>query len=715
MNRTDRLLGRVRSPFSRVAYSTQVKLFLILVPIVAVVIGVSVLIGEHQHHVSEREALVSKQHRVSHSQVLLLAEPLRRGDSLSVTRLIETIIADRSFVGAEVYEPGSVLFARVGEPFDHVEPELRLAEPITYASGDSVEVIGTLVTGMTESASIFSIHNHLYQQVVMTLILVFGLTLAMHFAFQRIIGRPVDMMMRAIADAKRGIERPRLHWPTKDEMGQLVNAFDGYFARVWHYQRELEDANTELEARVEARTAEATRLAYEDALTGLPNRRRFYEQIETMVAAEKIVDRSEPGDDTTPGRLGAVIVIDIDRFKMVNDTLGHKVGDRLLEILAKRLEKTSRKTDLIARLGGDEFAVLAAAPVTPDTARRIADRMAAALSLPVTVDGYEVHPGASIGLSLFPDHGHDAKTLLSNADIALFQAKEEGRGKAVLFDGAMRQGLLRRERVEVELRRAIREKTLEIHYQPKIDLATGQPTGFEALARLTSPLLGTVSPAEVFSAAEDRGLVLQLADYIMDQVLTDMTIWRERRLDPGQVAINVHPVEIRRREHVLGLIERARSQGFEGDALALEITEDCVVGRGGDAVVDLLHELRALDVPLSLDDFGTGYASLKHLKDLPITEIKIDRSFIADIDPETGPCAIVRAIAGLAHSLGVVLVAEGVEDQYQVEALEACAPILAQGYYLGAPMPAEDCTKLMRPLPTVEDGASKVRYLRMVS
>jgi EAL domain-containing protein (putative c-di-GMP-specific phosphodiesterase class I) len=278
---------------------------------------------------------------------------------------------------------------------------------------------------------------------------------------------------------------------------------------------------------------------------------------------------------------------------------------------------------------------------------------------------------------------------MANADIALHRAKDNGRGRFCFFDAAMRAAVARDDRIEAELGKALDEGALELFYQPQIEISTSRLTGFEALLRWRNAALGPISPGALLAVAEDRGLIYRVGRAVIDRATTDLADWLAAGHDPGTIAINIHPMELRRRDHLADLLRTIQGRGLSFDRFVLEITEDCVIGRGTEEAISLLVELRARGLALSLDDFGTGYASLKHLKDLPVDEIKIDRSFVVDMIEDASAAAIVRATIDLAQNLDLRVVAEGIETEAQIEFLST-GRVIGQGYAFGKPRSAQE-------------------------
>ena len=386
----------------------------------------------------------------------------------------------------------------------------------------------------------------------------------------------------------------------------------------------------------------------------------------------------------------AVLCLDLDRFKPVNDTLGHPVGDALLRAVAARLLACVREGDTAARLGGDEFAVLQAGAGQPEAAGALARRLVEALSAPYEVLGHQVVVGASVGVALAPGDGRDPDELLKRADMALYRAKADGRGTFRSFEPGMDARLQARRLLELDLRKALAAGELELHYQPLVDLRTGAVSALEALLRWRHPARGLVPPGEFVPLAEEIGLIVPVGGWVLRRACADAAGW------PGgvRVAVNLSAAQFRGRELVAAVVGALAAAGLAPARLELEITETVLL-RDGEATLATLRELRALGVRIAMDDFGTGYSSLGYLRSFPFDKIKIDRCFVRDLGASADCEAIVRAVTGLGGSLGIATTAEGVETEEQLERLRAEGCDEAQGFHLGRPMPAADVRALL--------------------
>jgi diguanylate cyclase len=420
-------------------------------------------------------------------------------------------------------------------------------------------------------------------------------------------------------------------------------------------------------------------LAHHDALTRLPNRVLFRDRLERALAR---ANRS--------GETLAVLSLDLDRFKEINDCLGHPTGDDLLVAVAERLSSCLREVDTVARLGGDEFAIIQIGSRQPEGAATLARRVLDALAPPFDLGEHHCTTGASIGIAITPDGGDDPDRLLKNSDIALYRAKAETRSGFVFFEEEMNAGLQTRRALEQTLRRALDFNEFELHYQPQVDLETRATVGFEALLRWRHPDGHLVSPAEFVPVAEETGLILRLGAWVLRQACEQAVRW------PGQpkIAVNLSPVQFKHGDLVALVADALAESGLEPGRLELEITESVIL-HDTDATLVTLQRLKALGVHIAMDDFGTGYSSLSHLRKFPFNRIKIDRSFIQDVVDNTGDAAIVRAVIDLGRSLGMSVTAEGVETEHQLEYLTAESCNQAQGYHLGRPVAMNALTETL--------------------
>jgi diguanylate cyclase (GGDEF)-like protein len=438
-----------------------------------------------------------------------------------------------------------------------------------------------------------------------------------------------------------------------------------------------------LQSRSEAEQR-ANYLTHRDTLTGLANRQSFKNDLRKAIANSRL-----------EGGL-AVLLLDINDFSSLNDTLGANVGDAVLMEIASRLRQILGSRALLARAGNDEFAATVQPVTDPGAVARIALKLQTALSAPMKCLHYQINTTVNIGFSLY-QAGVDADTLLGHADLALSRAKSHGRGDIQLFNSKMDDEVRRRLEILLSLGQALERNELRIHYQPVVEIDSGKVLGLEALVRWQHPRLGWLSPADFIPAAEQRGLIVPLGEQVLRLVCEQVVQWRKGGLTVVPVAVNVSPQQFQR-QSVAKLVERVLGEtGMEARDLAIEITESSLMS-GPDRYASQLHALRAMGVRILVDDFGTGYSSLSYLKHLPLDTLKIDGSFIANVHTNSTDEAIVSAILAMARSLGLNVVAEGVESQDQLAVLARHGCQMAQGYYFSRAMSADRCGAMLREL-----------------
>ena len=465
----------------------------------------------------------------------------------------------------------------------------------------------------------------------------------------------------------------------KQAQDKLVLAHAGLEQRVSERTRELAEANAELVEQVSERMRAERKLTHQamhDVLTGLPNRAQLLEKLVQAIAHARAQEDA----------CFAVLFLDLDRFKLVNDSVGHAVGDELLVECGRRIANSMRGNDVVSRLGGDEFAILAEGLDGTQMAEELSHRVLAALGAPMWIAGRELFPTASIGIAMWHPRYHTGEEMLRDADAAMYRAKGEGRDRSMLFDEAMREEVTRTLDLESDLRRAINNDAFEPYYQPIVRLGNGEPVGGEALLRWRHEKRGLLAPGEFIDVGEDSGLIEQVDWLMYARVITDMASHDM----PGYVAINVSPRHFRSpdfAERLLGLLDVA---GVDPARLRIEITEVALLD-DAPRISETLNLLRERGVLAQLDDFGTGFSALSYLHRFPIAALKIDRSFVTDLggDARNESVAVIRAIVALAGSLGIEIIAEGVETMVQRERLRELGCVYAQGYLFGRPVPLD--------------------------
>ncbi len=435
------------------------------------------------------------------------------------------------------------------------------------------------------------------------------------------------------------------------------------------------------EITVRRQTEEKLRVvATHDPLTALPNRTLLHERLSHALAKAQ-----------RHGRQLAVLLVDLDRFKHVNDTLGHEAGDTLLQVAARRLYDCLRETDTLARQGGDEFVVLMDELSDRESITHVSQRILEAMVEPFVIEGQEFHVTASIGISVYPD---DGRTLLRNADIALYRAKEKGKNNYQFYSAQIDHFSRERLALESALRRVLERDELKLHYQPKVDVATGRICGMEALLRWAHPQMGLVPPDQFIPIAEESGLIRPIGTWVLRTACLQIRMWRRQGLPPFPVAVNLSPRQFTDESLVDDIKAALAESGLEASDLEIEITESMVMN-DPDQAVNMLRRLKDLGIRVAIDDFGTGYSSLAYLKRFPIDSVKVDRSFVQDIPEDVDSMAIAQAVIAMAHSLRLKVVAEGVESEAQLSFLrgEGCDEI--QGYYFSQARAASEISGIM--------------------
>ncbi len=484
--------------------------------------------------------------------------------------------------------------------------------------------------------------------------------------------RRLTAATRLLASGDRTVRAPR---GGSAEIDELAESFNTMADRISQAEAELRAQQAELEQHVAERTRQLHHLAHHDPLTQLPNRRQLAGRLAGALARAR-----------QTGRRVALLFVDMDNFKSLNDTLGHNFGDRVLQGIAQRLQAAAGPNSLVARLGGDEFTLLIEELRTVEEVERRAAALVATLQQPLTIEGRALATTASVGASLFPDHADDPEGLLRAADVALFRAKELGRNRFALYRAALYDAAAQRFRLEQALRQAVEAGELLLMFQPEVALGGCEVNALEALLRWRKPGGRIATATEFIHIAEKSGLIHELTGWVLRTATATVAAWRAAGWCDARVAINVSPPQFFESDFVSHIARALEMAGLPASALELELTE--TVLQTGTATIDALHRLRELGISIALDDFGIGYSSLTSLEQLPINRVKLDRMLIEGIDSNPRSAAIVRSIVTLCHGLGLQVVAEGVERPTQLEFLAHCGPLAVQGYLLAHPVEA---------------------------
>ncbi len=430
------------------------------------------------------------------------------------------------------------------------------------------------------------------------------------------------------------------------------------------------------------------RLAYYDPLTDLPNRVLLQDRLAQVLAAAQ-----------RDGHSAAILMLDLDRFKNINESLGHGVGDIVLQVVAERLRGCVREADTVARLGGDEYLVvmgsLGGAQDAAQEAAQAAQKILAAFQSPVVVDGKELGVSLSIGISVFPNDGEDEQALMKNADSAVYSAKEAGRNTYQFYTRDMNASMLETLLIENALRRALERDEFRLFFQPQVDLHSGKITGAEALIRWQHPEQGLLAPLTFIPIAEDSGLIIPIGEWVLRDACRHLKTWHEAGFSEMVVAVNMSAVQFRQENLAERIVALAAETGADLRHVELELTESMIM-HNAEAMIDSMHVLKSLNLKLSIDDFGTGYSSLSYLKRFPIDKLKIDRSFVNDITENPADLAISRVVIDLGRNLGLRVIAEGVETDEQLRLLREHGCDEMQGYFFSKPVPAEEFEAMLR-------------------
>lgn len=424
--------------------------------------------------------------------------------------------------------------------------------------------------------------------------------------------------------------------------------------------------------------------AYHDLLTGLANRMLFKDHLELAIAQARRYNH-----------MLAMMFLDLDRFKVVNDTLGHAIGDNLLIEVAARLKNCLREGDTLARQGGDEFTLLLPQIDGPEDAVRTADKIIKSFGVPFQIDGHELYVSMSIGIALYPENGDNIDILIKNADIAMYDSKAKGRNRYQLYSPDMNVTFAERLSLEMQLRKALERNEFQVVYQPQINVISGRISGMETLVRWASPLLGYLSPQEFIPLAEETGLIIQIGEFVLRSAFKQAVLWKHAGLLPQRIAINISAQHLEQEGFVAFIAKLLDEHELDGSMFEMEITESVLLN-DGDHIIEKLQMIAGMGIKIALDDFGTGYSSLSYLKKFPIDTIKIDQSFMRGFPGDSGNESIVTAICAMAQGMQLNLIAEGVEETEQYRSLHTLHCNEAQGFLFSKPLSGHDITELLR-------------------
>ena len=553
--------------------------------------------------------------------------------------------------------------------------EVTVVEPVIVNRAR----VGTIVI----QSSLESVYRQLTLYLSLTVPVMLAVLAIAHLVLSRMqsfITDPIVALSKVSAQISRlGDYSIRAQVSSMADIGMLSKAFNTMLDRIQRRESELEAEIAErkkMEVKLD-------RLAHFDDVTQLHNRHFFNERLEAVIA------RSQQFDERT-----VLMFIDLDNFKTVNDTLGHDIGDELLRLVSRRLAETLRYGDVISRIGGDEFAIILENVSQTSVATLVADKCLAELAQPIEISGHEIHIGASIGISVFPDDAESMHELLKYADTAMYYAKNNGKNGYRLFTNSMQEDARKRFTIDNNLRRALERGEFVLHYQPQFDLRSGAITGAEALIRWVHPELGLISPADFIPVAEDTGMIVRIGEWVLQEACDELRTWHDEGF-LTRMSVNLSGRQLQEENLVAAVLDSVEGSGIDARWLELELTESMLMDASA-SVLEKLHALKRAGVQLAIDDFGTGYSSMSYLKTFPVSSLKLDRSFIRDLPASSQDAAITKAIIAMAQSLNMETVAEGIETREQGDFLRAHGCDKAQGFYFSKPLPSPQMRELLR-------------------
>jgi diguanylate cyclase (GGDEF)-like protein len=637
------------------------------------------------------------------------------GDSVAAQEMLGFLQSQKHIQAAAIYEMNNSVFASYQKSGVDIKlPEFGIQPENTLFWGDHVELFAHINYQGEQIGVVFlrsnmkAVHDRLlwFLGIVVAVLLVSLLvTFLLSTRLQRIITDPL-LRLSAIARQIRNEKNYslRANGGGRDELGNLITDFNTMLDEIQSRDNELRENRNQLEERVVQRTRElevansklatskeqaesvARRMEYHahhDALTGLPNRILLNDRITTELAHA----RRKQG-------LVAVLFLDLDRFKIINDSLGHAVGDQLLRVIARRLGNCIREEDTVARLGGDEFMVLLPNISGSSDAGRIARKLIDCLIDPISSNGHQLHITTSIGISIYPYDGTDSETLIKHADISMYRAKELGRNKAVYFTAEMNAGSRKQLALETNLREAISRNELKLLYQPIIDTSRNTIVGVEALLRWKHPRMGMISPLEFIPVAEDCGLIVPIGEWVLKTAFLQLKEWHQAGHSEMTVAINLSSAQLSRPDFAEFVEKALQLADIDASMIELEITENAAMENLESAII-MLEKLKHLGISIAMDDFGTGYSSLSYLRRLPIDVVKIDQSFVRDIPDSNEDVRIAQAIIAMAQSLKLSLIVEGVENVRQLNFFKQQGCNIVQGFLFSKAVEPEEISRLL--------------------
>jgi diguanylate cyclase (GGDEF)-like protein len=614
------------------------------------------------------------------------------GDGEAMQRLLTTAGADEHILQAVLYDTGNTIRARYAKPGYQPQAGALPAVPgIAFGAGSATLLqpleYDSRVQGMLFiEYSLQGLQSIMGRYAAIALaVFIFGVIVAwvMTNMSQRLLAEPISRLaalVERITRTKNYAER--MHINRHDEIGVLIGGFNNMLATIESQNAELRRHGEKLESLVELRTKQLHHRANYDSLTKLPNRHLLMEKLHELMESSR-----------HNALKMSLLLIDIDRFKVINDSLGHHVGDELLQQVGLRLSATLRNIDCLARLGGDEFVILLGNINGAEDAELLARKIMAEFSHPFELKNHRLHVTASIGISLYPDNAEEPAGLLKRADISMYRSKSGGMNSYLFYDPSIDQS---DERLVLEgrLRNAIANNELYMVYQPQINLGDNKVCGFEALMRWKNPEMGEIYPNEFVPMAEEMGIITQLSKWALSTVCRQYAEWRSNGVQPVKVAVNISASDLLMVDFIHHVEKCIRENNIDPGCLQLEITEDVFLDRA-EQIITTLQNIKALGVAIAIDDFGTGYSSLSYLQDFPIDLLKLDGSFIRNISNSEKSRGIVASAISLAHALGLQIIAECVDTDLQRKFLLSQGCDMVQGFYFSEPIMADELPKYL--------------------